>query len=232
MNVLAAPIDGATSSISTSSAVFGVGAIVLGLFLVFAGIRMFKIALFAAGFVVFSNLAAFVLVLVAPDEGFSELVMILVPILFGIVGGLISYKLWQFGLSLVGFLGGAFVALFILGVKSGGLIQSGVGTVLFVVGMGIVGAILIQIFEKPALIVSTSLAGSYLVFYGIDVFARTGFANSSQASLYQLKEGQQVVVYDTSGPVIGMMVGVIVLAIIGVGSQYKIIDGKGYREGV
>ena len=231
LQVLAAPLDGTSSGIATTSIVFGVGAIILGLFLVFAGVRMFKLALFAAGFVVFSNLAGFVLVLVAPDEGFSDLVMILVPIAFGIIGGFISYKLWQFGLSLVGFLGGSFVALLILGVKSGGVIESGLGKILFVVGMGIVGAVLIQILEKPALVFSTSLAGSYLTFYGIDVFARTGFANSSLSSLYQLREGQAIV-YDTSGPVIGMMVGVLVLTIIGCFSQYRSIQGKDYREGI
>ena len=231
MQVIAAPVDGAVSSITTSSTIFAVGAIILGLFLVFAGTRMFKMALFAAGFVVFSNLAAFVLILVSPDEGFSEVVMTLVPIFIGILGGFIAYKLWRFGLSLVGFLGGAFVALLILGVKSGGVIESGIGKVLFVLGLGIVGAVLIQILEKPALVFSTSLAGSYLVFYGVDVFARTGFANSSISSLYRLKEGQ-VVVYDTSGPVIGMMIGVVALTVIGCVSQYRSIEGKNYRDGI
>jgi hypothetical protein len=68
---------------------------------------------------------------------------------------------------------------------------------------------LIHYFEKPAIIGSTSLLGSYTAFVGIDGFVKTGFYLSLQVLLYggaQVKDFQ----YTANGGTIGMSIGVLV----------------------
>ena len=93
---------------------------------------------------------------------------------------------------------------------------------MFVFGIGVIGSILIHFFEKPAIIGSTSLAGAYFTMFGVDVFAKTGFATAFNAFL---KNPQFV--YEADGKVFWMIVGTVILAIVGVGVQFKLnIDRK------
>ena len=104
--------------------------------------------------------------------------MILVPIVAGIIGAIIAYKLYRVGLSIVGFLGGAALALLLLSFKTNGIIKSltelGIidvdyGRVIFIVVLGVVGAVLINFFEFPVIVGATALLGSFTVFLGIGI---------------------------------------------------------------
>ena len=223
---IAAPIDGAVPAMTFTTAVQGVFSIILGTFLSFFGTKLFKYALFFAGYLVFSMITYFILITFRVN---NNLVLILVPFVVGTIGGLIAWKLWKFGVSVIGFLGGAFLAVLILGLKTGGVIESVIGKLIFVVVFGIVGAIVIQLFERPALIVSTSFAGSYLVFFGIDLFVRTGFSNSYNSIVLQITNGQSAT-YELSGSVIGMLVGVVLMTLIGCLAQYRMNQGKDHRD--
>jgi hypothetical protein len=80
------------------------------------------------------------------------------------------------GIFLVGALGGICFALFVIGFypsKFTILAES-----IFIVVAAILGGIIIQFFEKPVIIVSTSFAGSYSIVYGIDTFTKTGFSKT------------------------------------------------------
>jgi hypothetical protein len=239
-SALAAPVDeingiarnaDVNAPLTTGAGVVGALAILIGLFLVLAGVRLFKLALFAGGFLLFSNLTALVLVKLAPAEGFSDMVLLLVPIGVGILGGLIAYKVWRFGVSLIGGLGGAFVALLILGSTNGGLFQSELTRYIFIAIFAAIGAFAIHWFEKPVLVLSTSLVGGYLIMFGIDVFVKTGFTNAAMAFLFKNADGQDIV-YTASGSVIAMMAGVVVLTVGGCIYQYRSNEGKVYREGI
>ena len=61
----------------------------------------------------------------------------------------------------IGALGGFFIAMFILGLKSYGLIESGWGRIVFIGGFCLIGVVAIFFIEKHVVIFSTSIAGSY-----------------------------------------------------------------------
>ena len=46
--------------------------------------------------------------------------MIAIPLVAGVVGGLLAFWIWKFGLTSLGFLGGSCVGMLILSLKSGG----------------------------------------------------------------------------------------------------------------
>jgi hypothetical protein len=215
------------TELTTSSSVIGAIAIIFGLFLLFAGMRLFKLALFAGGFILFSNLAYWIMARVS-TEGLSDTLMIAIPLVAGVIGGFIAYRLWKFGLSILGFLGGCALAMLLLSMKSGGLIDSQMGRIIFVLAFGIVGGIAIHFFEVPALIGSTSIAGAYSTVFGVDVFLKTGFAAVFQLFVNDPSQAGTLF-YTADGKVIGMIAAVVVLTIIGCIAQYKANNGRKHR---
>ncbi|KAJ3339873.1 hypothetical protein HDU91_000929, partial [Kappamyces sp. JEL0680] len=143
--IFAAPIATTIDSLeatTTSSKVVGGLSILLGLFVAFFGYKLFRVN-------------------VEPDSGYSnrELLLLLVPFIVGLIGGFIAYKLWRFGLSLIGALGGAALAMIILSFGTNGLITSETGRIIFVIVCAFIGGAVIQFFEKPVIIGSTALLG-------------------------------------------------------------------------
>ena len=90
----------------------------------------------------------------------------------GLVGGLISVFLYRVGLTLLGLLAGFTLAVWILSLKSGGLITNETGRAIFIGCLALVVAILIHFFEKVIIILASSMGGSYSIIYGIDTFAQ------------------------------------------------------------
>lgn len=56
-------------------------------------------------------------------------------------------------------------------------------TKLFAGAQGLVVGVIAIVWQKPLIIVSSSFVGSYMLFYGIDVFADTGFKDAMQLIL-------------------------------------------------
>ena len=135
--------------------------------------------------------------------------------------------IWRLGLAAIGALGGFFLALFILSCKSDGVIQSGIGRSIFIAIFCILGAILISFFEKPILILSTSIVGSFSFIYGVDIFAHKGFI---QAVRVFLGERSLSATYELTGVVIGMLVSVLILAGIGMVVQYRLSKNHEHRK--
>jgi hypothetical protein len=98
---------------------------------------------------------------------------------------------------------------FVLGFVTNGAIQSETGRIIFLAVLTIVGGIAILFAEKVLLVVATAFSGSYAVFFGIDVFAKTGFNNGIRIFL----SGGGV--YVANGAVYGMLAGIALLAVIG-----------------
>jgi hypothetical protein len=225
--------DTLTSGNSTEAKVVTGLSIIGGLFLAFAGYRLFKATLFLVGFIAFADIAYWILVRVEPQTGYANrnLMMLLVPIGAGIIGGLIAFKLFKFGLSLIGALGGATLAIIILSMKNNSLIETDTGRILFVLGMALIGGILIHFVERPAIIVSTSLLGSFTTFVGIDSIAKTGFAHTVQLFLFGGVQLSSLNTYTASGGVIGMIVGTLILTAISAASQFQINKNFSHRKG-
>jgi hypothetical protein len=139
-------------------------------------------------------------------------------IIAGLLGGALLACIWKLGLFAIGMLLGFTLGNFVLGFVSNGAIQSETGRIIFLAVLAIIGGIAILFLETTLLVVGTAFSGSYAVFFGIDVFAQTGFGNGMQTFL----SGGGV--YVATGAVYGMLAGVLLLAILG--SIYQFRDTK------
>lgn len=81
----------------------------------------------------------------------------------------------------------------------------------------------VNFVSKFYFLLGTAIPGSYALFFGIDVFTKTGFNNATQMFL----NGNGF--YTTSPAVYGMLAGVLVLAIIGILVQFH--NSKTHRGG-
>jgi hypothetical protein len=127
-------------------------ALLIGLGLVFFGRRLFWLFVGGAGFV---TGMAFANELV---KGQPDWLILVISVLAGLVGALLSIFLQRVAIGLAGFLSGAY-ALLTLASKSG---REDLVWVAFVVG-GIIGAVLVLLLFDWALIVLSAMTGAILI---------------------------------------------------------------------
>ncbi|TPX32004.1 hypothetical protein SmJEL517_g04823 [Synchytrium microbalum] len=171
------------SSVTAQGAIEAVVLIITGLALCFAGFMLFRPVLFLVGFYFF---AAVCFIVLSYLEGSGKVTLpssrswiyLVACLAAGVIGGLVSMAIWRLGLGLLGGLLGLCFALFILMILTGGPVESPIGRVVLMGVLTAIGVVAIFLIEKPLLIASTSLVGSFAFFFGIDMFARTGFSNS------------------------------------------------------
>ncbi|KAL2917735.1 hypothetical protein HK105_202608 [Polyrhizophydium stewartii] len=226
--LLALPLAAAQS---LHIAVPAVLAILLGGFMLVSGFRLFRPTLFVAGFA-FTALVGFVILTRAePTAGYAnrDTVLLLGSLAFGIAGGFLALLFWQFGVSCLGAMAGVAVALFVLSWKSNGAIESETGRAIFIAVCALIGAVVIHFVERPAIIVSTSVLGAYLVIMGIDFFAKTGVV----AAIRQFLSGTNrfdTSVFSTSNGTFGMLCTMVVLAVIGIIVQFRTTIGRDFMD--
>ncbi|KAL3898596.1 MAG: hypothetical protein SGCHY_002629 [Lobulomycetales sp.] len=218
---LTQPLESASQNVRVSEIVTAIVLIITGLVFVFFGHRLFRPILFLAGFYVFGVLAYSALIAIETNRGAQlfgtnrDWLFIVIVIVAGVIGGSLFACLWKLGLFAIGLLLGFTLGSFILGLISNGAIQSEVGRIIFLSVFALAGGIAILFFERVLLVLGTAFPGSYAVFFGIDLFAKTGFKNGVQTFI----SGQGV--YNATAAVYGMLVGVVLLAIIGCVYQFR-----------
>jgi Domain of unknown function (DUF4203) len=220
-----------TIGTSSTGKVIGAISILLGLIITFFGFQLLDPVIGICGFIAFSDLTYFILVRSEPPSGYGDgrgLILLAVPIVVGILGALLAYSIVSLGLALVGFLGGASLAILILSFGTNGLIVSDWGRVVFIIVLGLVMAIAIQFAVRPIVIIATATTGSLAVFMGLDSFTNTGFNRITHLFLFR-GIGVQGLSHRASTEVWYMILATFVLAIIGVGYQFKF--GQ-YHKGV
>ena len=79
-------------------------------------------------------------------------------------------------------------------------------------------------WQKPLIIAASAFLGAYYLFYGIDAFANTGFAET----LNQILRGEPVSDLETN--TILMLTFSAVTAVLGVLIQIKTSKGKDHRQ--
>lgn len=165
---------------------------------------------------------------VEPESGYAnrDLLLLLVPAALGLLGAFIAYRLWRFGLFLIGALGGASLANLLMNMGLRNVLPTDTARIVFVIIMAILGGFLIHFIEKPAIICSTALLGSYTAFLGLDTFTDTGFNTSLQNVLFAGSNAQTSV----SGSELGMVAGVIVLFSVGSIYQFKSTKNHKHRD--
>ncbi|KAK5671526.1 hypothetical protein QVD99_002230 [Batrachochytrium dendrobatidis] len=164
-----------------------------------------------------------------PIDGYPhrETVLLVGSLLIGLAGGALSVCLYKLGITCLGALAGASLALFILGWHTYGTISSSTGRAIFIAAFALVGAIIIHFFERIAIMASTAVLGSYLVVFGIDEFARTGFIETLRLFMSGPTKFD-ISVVRPSGPVYGLLITFIVLSIIGFIVQHKAYRGHSF----
>jgi hypothetical protein len=208
---------------SVTSKVIGSISILLGLVIAFFGYRLLDMILGISGFIVFGDLAYFILVRFEPVEGYGDgrgWILLLVPITAGIIGAIVAYSIFRLGLGIVGFLGGASLAILILSFGTNGLIDNDLSRLIFILVLGIFMAIVIQFAEKFVVVFATSIAGSLAVFMGLDAFIQTGFNQVTQLFLFR-GVGIEGIRYQVTSQVGWMIGATILLSFISGGYQYK-----------
>lgn len=216
-----------SNAFSGQSVVSGIILIIVGLMLLFAGYRLLRPTLFIAGMAIFTVLGYILLTRLEPAGGYQnhETVLLLGSLAIGLIGGFLAFFLFSVGLSLLGALGGGSLAMFLLSWRSQGLITSETGRAIFIAVFAVLGAIAMHFLQKPAVIVASSFGGSYLLFTGIDVFTKTGF----NAALRLFLSGDlalDVSGFTADGPLYGLLVGVLVVALVGMAVQYSQNRGR------
>ncbi|KAJ1929175.1 hypothetical protein IWQ60_001398 [Tieghemiomyces parasiticus] len=213
-----------SNKIGTIQIVIGIILLIFGLMFAFLGNRLFRVAMFASGFVYLGLGILLLCIRIKPPGDSTGRIIgyLVVAIVLGVVGGFLFASVWWLGLAGVGSLGGIGLAVLILSFKHGGLIPSPVGRGLFVAGLAVAMVLLIFFVEKYVVIISTAFFGALATFVGLDCFIKTGF----RFILYLvLTAKEERALYETNSKVYGMIGGLLALFVVGSVCQFFL-----YRE--
>ncbi|KAI8975014.1 hypothetical protein BDB01DRAFT_728555 [Pilobolus umbonatus] len=236
--VFAAPIEvganGATiqfvgHQITVQGIVFSIVLFVTGAYLCFVGGVYQNFTMFIVGFYLGATVAFVVLNNVDEKLGDnSDTIMLVVCIVVGILAGGLLCCCFFLAVYILGILLGLFVASWILSWSSNGLIQTTWGRAILYICLGILGLVLMIFFERIIFVISTAFIGSFAIFLGIDVYAKTGLLELVK-QMFRAKSLSMAV--DATPQLRGMLGGVLGLAIVASLIQWLIIrrDKSGYR---
>ncbi|KAJ2229959.1 hypothetical protein GGH97_006252, partial [Coemansia sp. RSA 475] len=135
----------------------------------------------------------------------------------GALGGACVLFAYKVGVALVGALGGFALATWILAMQTNGVIHSDVGRALFIAALVVAGIVAALFIQRPAVIVASAVWGSYVLFVGIDCFARTGFQYTALAFL-----STPGAVYETTPKVYAMIACMALSALLGIFAQFRL----------
>jgi uncharacterized membrane protein YGL010W len=124
----------------------------------------------------------------------------------GLIVGGICICLYKVSLCILGVLAGYGFAAIILT-----FFPRICSPILLTIILVVIFVILIFVWEKPIIIIATGIAGSYLLFYGIDTMIDTGFARALQ-TMYDSKSFQ---LFESSLSVRAMVIASLVVAVLG-----------------
>ncbi|KAL0074082.1 hypothetical protein F4703DRAFT_1936074 [Phycomyces blakesleeanus] len=206
--------------VSAAQGFTGTVLMLLGIYFLLFGYRFFRSTLGLVGFVFFAAMTWIGLVNNEPPFGYThnEIVYVCVPVGLGIVGAILFIFVYPIAIYFVGGLGGYFLAVFILSWKSSLVIQIEVARICFIVGLGVVMAILVFMIESYTIIFCTAFIGGYLLMLGLDLFIHTGFVNSWLLIFDGNSHHNNA--YIMKVPLYVMLSFIIVFTLISIGWQY------------
>lgn len=237
--VLAAPIgsidDNSASfqflghDITVQGIVFSVVLFISGLYLCFVGGVYQNFTMFIVGFYLGSTVAMIVLTNVQEKLGTNgDTILLVVSIIVGILTGGLLCCCFFLAVYMLGILLGLAAASWLLSWSTNGLIQSEWGRAILFVCFAIAGLLLMVFFERLMFVIATSFIGSFAIFLGIDVYAKTGLLELVQ-SMYRARSLDLVI--EATPQLRGMLGGVLGLTIVGALVQWALIrrDSAVYR---
>jgi len=127
---------------------------ILGIFLLFFGRRLFWLFVGVAGFIAGLTLVPQLI------SGQSELVILFIAIIAGIIGALLAIMLEGLAILIAGFLAGGYL-MTTLGVSLG-ISVSAEPSIIYIVG-GIIGLLLVAVFFDWAIIILSAMLGAEIL---------------------------------------------------------------------
>ncbi|KAG0349303.1 hypothetical protein BG005_011051 [Podila minutissima] len=172
--------DGRLIALTWQRIVAGLVLLLIGIILTFRGYRHYRFTMFLAGFIAGCVIAYSILTNVEPTQGweYRQIIYVFSCIGAGLVIGTICWLLHRYTVWVLGALAGLILALYILAWRNQGLIHSKGGRIGLLVGCSVVGLLLALALGRRILIPASALIGAYVTVIGLDLFARTGFAES------------------------------------------------------
>lgn len=187
--------------------IIGAFAIVSGFCICFFGHQFYNKIIFFIGFAAGVFITKSIFQTIWADA--PPLAFYITAIIIGIIIGSICICLYKVSLCVLGILAGYGISAIIVTFFPG--IADKFSPVLLTIILVIIFIILIFVWEKPIIIIATGIAGSYLLFYGIDTMIDTGFARALQ-TMYDSKSFK---VFESNLSVRAMVVASLVVAILG-----------------
>lgn len=228
LDAIAQSPDAPGGKLTAHAIIVGIILILTGIIFCFFGRRVYRITLFLIGFYIGAIITWIAFTNgVGTSSTATHTIALIVSLAVGFVVGLIFMICSTVAIWFLGALAGYVLAMFILSWASGGVIHSKPGRIIFIIILILIGLIVACCFKNPLIIFGTALIGAYAIILGIDMFARTGFAQSVSAFM----DGNHDTNYETNTKVYIMLVAMVVLFILGSLFQYRYFRAHHFGPG-
>ncbi|GAB9470272.1 hypothetical protein Gpo141_00007522 [Globisporangium polare] len=220
-------IFNSAKGVKVGGSILAILAIAAGLFVCFAGYKLFRTALFVVGFV-----AGGVLLAIAAEHIFDTKSWVVTAswvafVVGGLLVGCLVVSLYTTSIFVAGAAGGVLLAILLNTSVGYKIYPSNPNVVLIVLAiiLGIVGGVLALKLEKPVLIVATSLVGAGMLVWGVGYFAGD-YPSPSDLKQFAQQDNNGNWVYDIPTAWWAYVAGMLVLFVIGMVVQFR-KTGKG-----
>ena len=215
---------GATMESNSATMVTGVAFIAAGLFLAYMGRRIFEAFLAVSGFIVFSSTAIILTILAKSHLSVevSSLALWGIGLVAGLIGAVVFNKAWKFGVYCLSCYGGTLLAFWALGMVPE--IKDYINKTVFIIACSTTAGCCAHYMDEMVVIVSSSLAGAFTAFFGLDMVNPLGFrANliSAFETLNSVESARDIAQEFLTGNVRNYMIGVLFVTVTGVYVQYR-----------
>ncbi|KAF9376889.1 hypothetical protein CPB97_010534 [Podila verticillata] len=204
--------------VSRQNAGLGSTLILIGLIQVFFGFKFIRLTLFLTGFISWAVVATFIMVRIHWDMLYAlfkpSLYYFWVWFLSGLVGGILSFRYWNLGVTFAGAFGGFAVAMGIIAVTTNKM--GTVGRYVLLAIEILLGAAAATFYERFFIIVATSCGGAYMFMYGVDEFVQVGY----REMIVILDFAGRTLTYHPSKQVFIMIGCSLVLALMGMAWEF------------
>jgi len=147
-------------------------------------------------------------------SGVGDVVFYITAIILGILFGTVAVCAYKLSLCILGILAGYGIsAILIAFIPS---ITKTINPLLLTIILSIIFIILVFIYEIPIVIIATGIAGSYMLFYGIDTLINTGLARALQT----MYDSSSFEAFKSSLSIRCMVIASLVCAVLGWVTQF------------
>ncbi|KAF1313541.1 hypothetical protein FI667_g17249, partial [Globisporangium splendens] len=218
----ASSIFSSVNGVNVGGSLLAITAILGGVAVCVAGVRLFRITLFAIGFVACGTLLAICIESTFDSKSWVLTASWIAFLVGGVLGGCIVTSVYSVGVFFTGVTAGIVLAALINTSFGYRLYPSHPTVVLIVLAvvLGLAGGVLAIRLETPVVIVATSIVGATVLVWGVGYFAGH-FPTASDLTQYRQSSGNDWV-YSIPSAWWVYLAGTILIACAGIVSQSKL----------